>query len=70
MYLFLNAENFKCGLFERINRGIRHNLSQNRGILNTPAENIARNENVERNWPRWVGGKRLTEKYEFDNPSH
>lgn len=41
MYLFLNGKNFKCGLFQRINREIRHNLSQNRGILNTAAENIA-----------------------------
>lgn len=41
VYLFLNGKNFKCGLFQRINREIRHNLSQNRGILNTAAENIA-----------------------------
>lgn len=42
VYLFLNVKNFKCGLFQRINREIRHNLSQNRGILNTLVENIAR----------------------------
>lgn len=42
VYLFLNVKNFKCGLFQRINREIHHNLSQNRGILNTLVENIAR----------------------------